>query len=86
MLDAFGGLADSCHRRQPTDMDRLFTPDEMSELLGVKLSTIYQWTHIEYIPHFKLGRFVRFREQEILKWLESKSRNGRNSQRPNINL
>jgi excisionase family DNA binding protein len=38
----------------------------------VKISTIYQWTHIGYIPHFKLGRFVRFRESDILKWLELK--------------
>jgi len=60
-------------------MNKLFTPEEMSELLGVKLSTIYQWTHIGYIPHFKLGRFVRFREEDVLEWLESKRRNGRSS-------
>ncbi|MDX9857935.1 MAG: helix-turn-helix domain-containing protein [candidate division Zixibacteria bacterium] len=48
-----------------------------SELLGVKLSTIYQWTHIGYIPHFKLGRFVRFREREVGRWLDSKAINGR---------
>jgi excisionase family DNA binding protein len=47
------------------------------KLLGVKLSTIYQWTHIGYIPHFKLGRFVRFKERDVLEWLESKRRNGR---------
>ena len=60
-------------------MDRLYTPEEMSELLGVKLSTIYQWTHIGYIPHFKLGRFVRFKDRDVLEWLESKKRNGRNT-------
>ncbi len=58
-------------------MNKLLTPHELSDLLGVKLSTIYQWTHIGYIPHFKLGRFVRFKENEVLEWLESKSRNGR---------
>ena len=65
-------------------MDKLLTPEEISELLGVKLSTIYQWTHIGYIPHFKLGRFVRFREKEVLKWLESKRRDGRNSRAASI--
>ena len=49
----------------------------MSEYLDVKLSTIYQWTHIGYIPHFKLGRFVRFKEKDVLEWLESKARNER---------
>lgn len=43
----------------------------------MKLSTIYQWTHIGYIPHFKLGRFVRFKESDVMEWLESKARNGR---------
>jgi len=49
----------------------------MSDLLGVKLSTIYQWTHIGYIPHFKLGRFVRFKESDIKQWLDSKAKSGR---------
>jgi excisionase family DNA binding protein len=58
-------------------MNKLLTPQEMAGYLGVKVSTIYQWTHIGYIPHVKLGRFVRFKESEVLKWLESKSNNGR---------
>ena len=58
-------------------MNKLLTPKEMAEYLGVKLSTIYQWTHIGYIPHMKLGRFVRFKESDVLKWLESKNNNGR---------
>jgi excisionase family DNA binding protein len=49
----------------------------MAEFLGVKLSTIYQLTHTGYIPHVKLGRFVRFRELEVLKWIEAKSNKGR---------
>jgi excisionase family DNA binding protein len=67
-------------------MDRLYTPEEMSELLGVKLSTIYQWTHIGYIPHFKLGRFVRFRERDVDRWLESRLRNGRSERKIDIAL
>jgi excisionase family DNA binding protein len=67
-------------------MDKLLTPEEISELLGVKLSTIYQWTHIGYIPHFKLGRFVRFREYEILLWLESKVCNGRRNRSVTLDL
>jgi len=55
----------------------LMQKERGKELLGVKLSTIYQWTHIGFIPHMKLCRFVRFREQEVLKWLESKSVKGK---------
>lgn len=67
-------------------MNKLLTPDEMSALLGVKLSTIYQWTHIGYIPHFKLGRFVRFKENDVLQWLESKSSKGRPQRRVDFEL
>ncbi|MCK5125197.1 MAG: helix-turn-helix domain-containing protein [candidate division Zixibacteria bacterium] len=67
-------------------MNKLLTPHELSDLLGVKLSTVYQWTHIGYIPHFKLGRLVRFEEGEIIHWLESKSRDGRSKRQPNVCL
>ena len=58
-------------------MERLLTPQELSELLRVKLSTIYKWTHYEYIPHKKVGRFLRFRESEVERWLEKRSCKGR---------
>ncbi|MBW1804091.1 MAG: helix-turn-helix domain-containing protein [Deltaproteobacteria bacterium] len=52
----------------------------------MKVSTIYQWTHIEYIPHMKLGRFVRFKEKDVLKWLESQSKTGRKTKVIDIEL
>jgi len=58
----------------------------MAEYLGVKVSTIYQWTHIGYIPHMKLGRFVRFKEKDVIKWLESKTNNGRKTKKIDIPL
>ena len=58
-------------------MDRLLTPEQIAEYIGVKKSTIYQWTHIGYIPDIKIGRFVRFKENDVIKWLETKSINGR---------
>jgi excisionase family DNA binding protein len=65
-------------------MDHLLTPEQIAELLGVKVSTIYQWTHQEYIPHIKLGRFVRFRQAEIEKWLDKKLLRGRKTRRISI--
>jgi len=58
-------------------MNRLLTPAEIADLLGVKPSTIYQWTHQKFIPHVKLGRLVRFREQVVLEWVEKRSESGR---------
>jgi excisionase family DNA binding protein len=45
--------------------------------LGVKPSTIYQWTHQGFIPHVKLGKLVRFREADVAKWIEKRSEKGR---------
>lgn len=60
-------------------MDRLLTAKQLSELLQVDDSTVYLWTHTEFIPHFKLGRSVRFREKDVMEWLEKRHRNGRTS-------
>lgn len=53
-------------------MEKLLTIDELAEVLSVKKSTIYQWVHMGLIPHIKVGRLLRFREEDIEKWLISK--------------
>ncbi len=58
-------------------MQRLLKPQEIADLLCVKPSTIYQWTHEDYIPHIKVGRFVRFRENDVEEWIEKKNNCGR---------
>lgn len=58
-------------------VDRLLTPGQLAELLGVKCGTIYNWVHIGYVPHIKLGKLLRFRSSDILVWLDKKSIKGR---------
>ena len=58
-------------------MQKLLTPHEIADVLGVKPSTIYQWTHQGYIPHVKLGRLVRFSETAVMDWVKERSSNGR---------
>ena len=65
-------------------MNRLLTPAEIAQLLGVKQSTIYQWTHMGFIPHIKLGGLLRFKEADIDRWLEKRSRLGRISKRQQV--
>jgi excisionase family DNA binding protein len=65
-------------------MEKLLTVDEIADYLRVQPSTIYQWTHQEYIPHIKLGGFVRFRVSQIDKWLESKTDNGRSKRKVKV--
>lgn len=67
-------------------MMKILNPGQVSELLQVKLSTIYQWTHQDYIPHYKVGRFVRFDEIEIMNWLKKSQSSGRNTRRVEVAL
>lgn len=67
-------------------MVKILNPEQVSELLQVKLSTIYQWTHQDYIPHYKVGRLVRFNEIEIMNWLKRNQSDGRDVHRVEIEL
>jgi len=58
-------------------MEQLLTIDEISRLLQVKKSTVYHWTCAGFIPHTKVGRFVRFRASEVEAWLQQRQRRGR---------
>jgi excisionase family DNA binding protein len=57
---------DSSTLAPEANMGRVFmTVDEAAERLGVKRSWIYERTRRNAIPHRKLGKFVRFTEQDI---------------------
>jgi excisionase family DNA binding protein len=50
--------------------ERLLTARELGELLGFSASTIVDWAEARTLPCFKLGGRLRFRESEVLAWLE----------------
>ncbi len=55
-------------------MKNLLSIEELAEYLNVPKSWIYDRTHRDAIPHFKLGRLVRFDLEEVLEWLDSKKK------------
>ena len=59
-------------------MDKMLTVKDLSEWLQVSPSTIYQWTHTGFVPHYKLPKGVRFKDDEIEKWLKKRRSSGRN--------
>jgi len=65
--------------------EKLLTPQELADKLGVKTSTIYHWSHIGFIPRVKLGNLLRFRWGSICKWLEKREIAGIVEKRININ-
>jgi len=48
---------------------KLVNVSEISSILSVKPSTVYQWVHEGRIPHFKIGKLVRFDPAEIDRWV-----------------
>lgn len=54
-------------------MERLLKPQEVADLLGVKLNTVYQWTCFKKIPFIKLpGSGVRFSKRSLEKYFTEK--------------
>jgi excisionase family DNA binding protein len=47
----------------------LWNTKEVAGFLNVKESTIRYWTHIGYIPRIKFRGAVRFREADIVEWV-----------------
>ena len=67
-------------------MEKLLNIQEISDLLGVKPSTVRKWVHLGFIPHVKLGRAVRFEKKAIEEWVSEQSREGRSNQTPFFGL
>ena len=44
--------------------------DDLSDYLNVKVKTIYSM--VPDIPHYRIGKLIRFKKDEIDNWLESK--------------
>ena len=45
------------------------TVEQLAKYLQVDQYTIYAWARKGKMPAFKVGRFWRFRKEEIDKWL-----------------
>mgnify|MGYP001194378906 CR=1 FL=1 len=57
---------------------------EISELLGIKPSTIYQWAELGQIPCYKLNGSLRFNMEEIMNWIKSCKKDSESSYNPLI--
>lgn len=44
--------------------------DQASKLLKKSKSTIYRYTCNNTIPHYKIGKSLRFRKSELLEWIK----------------
>jgi len=52
-------------------VEKLMSPGELSEMLGVPVNTIYGWrSRGEGSPGYRVGRHVRYRRAAVEAWLE----------------
>jgi excisionase family DNA binding protein len=50
---------------------KLISVKEVSEILNVKPSTLYQWAELGQIPCVKINGALRFDIEDIMKWIKS---------------
>ena len=43
---------------------------ENSEYLGIKVNTLYSMVEQKSIPHYRIGRQIRFKKSDIDQWME----------------
>ena len=49
--------------------ERLMTMQEVAEYLQCSLSTVRRWVGRGKVPHYRLGKMIRFRRAELDHWL-----------------
>jgi len=47
---------------------------KLAQYLDVSINTVYFWVYQRKIPHYKIGKYVRFDPREIRDWLEDKKK------------
>ena len=54
------------------------TIEEVSEMLKVARSTVYKFKEMG-MPFIKIGKTIRFKDNEVMEWVESHSTSTNNS-------
>ena len=53
-------------------MEKFLSVEQIAEWLGVSPKTVYRWKDSGLLPHYLLGRCVRFRESDVEDFLEGR--------------
>jgi excisionase family DNA binding protein len=62
-------------------LKEFLTINELSEYLNLKRSTLYSLVENGELLHYRIGRLIRFRKQDIDAWMENHRREGINVDR-----
>lgn len=56
---------------------QLLTAREVADQLGLSTETVLSWVRRGELPAFRLGRAIRFREDDLNAWLRQRATRGR---------
>ncbi len=45
----------------------LLTCKQLAMRLGISVSTVRRWTKLGLLPHYRLNRVIRYREEDVLE-------------------
>jgi len=51
--------------------DTIFDVEGLARYLSVETSWVYKQVSLREIPHFKTGKYTKFRKKDIARWIES---------------
>jgi len=63
--------------KEHISLKQLLNPQQLADLLGVSISFVYDRTQrnaVDPIPHFKLGKYLRFDSEQVQQWLSDRIR------------
>jgi excisionase family DNA binding protein len=46
--------------------------EELAQQLSIKKRTLYHLVQTMEIPHYRIGKLIRFKQSEIDEWMETK--------------
>lgn len=53
-------------------ISKYLTMDDVAEILSISKSTLYKWVEKWAIPHYKINGNVRFNQEHLKNWIDSK--------------
>lgn len=62
----------------PEALAKLLTIEEVADLLGVPMKTIYAWRQRGLGPRgIRVGRYLKFRPIDVAQWIDDKAKAAR---------
>ena len=60
---------DSQNSNRDDPLSRFLDVQTIADYLGIKASTLYSMVEGKKLPHYKVGRLIRFKRSEIDEWM-----------------